>query len=542
MMRLLVPLLLWSVCVGQDPMLKPTKPAFTFHPAVVSGWWDYSQATHLTGAGKAVRLFDKLKLRHQTATQRTYETFTITEPGVAVHGGVRAYSGKTHGDFWVRVVYGHRGTSKVTWQRLNLSVTGAVAVSIDKALGQVGHGQGVLVRWRYDFAKKHRVPMRLERRRASGLAPPPYFIIPEKPSWFVVPAPVPVAIPAPYAQTSMVPCYPGRTGDQENFGFNHILADLWSSTNREQEWFRLLATEAGRPGHWFNEDGTLVLDDTPTTNLLVGGADLHPKSKGYNTQAWFKTSGDWVARSPRGYRWRGWDDQHWGAGPLCQAVWLYGDLGLLWECEHLAATWLFSSPFESRGTTHFQPNNARANGRTIQSGACLYWALLDWAPELAERVRNRLLRLLELQIVKWQAEGPIVKRGQASVWMHAEWVNGLTAAVNLPMPDALRRKTAIVGTQIAQWILGAFKKFHDDTYWGIPYYVDAKGLPIVDEPTGKGLISWCIGAIQLLNDNIDPSVTVAERAKAASILKQWITDRDPPVGGGFPRWMEWLVR
>lgn len=300
MKRLSLALLLAGTGLSQDPLLKPTDEpqAFTYHSALVAGWGQFATTTRLEGTREAVQLFDvsKMRLFKQSSKQRTYTTFNITDEGLAVRAGIRTYSDIPYVDCWLRVVYGHRGTSKVTWQRLNLSVKGPAELSVDQALGQVGHGQGVLVRWRYDFARKAHVPMRLERRRARGLAPPPYFTIPARPRWLVVPAPVQLPRPRPYEQTPFVPAYPGRTGDQENFGFNHILADLWSGTNGEQEWFRFLCTEAGRPGHWFNTDGTLVSDNTPTTNLLVGEASFHPKCKGYETQAWFKPRGDWVAR------------------------------------------------------------------------------------------------------------------------------------------------------------------------------------------------------------------------------------------------------
>ncbi|NND85487.1 MAG: hypothetical protein HKN46_10110, partial [Acidimicrobiia bacterium] len=167
----------------------------------------------------------------------------------------------------------------------------------------------------------------------------------------------------------------------------------------------------------------------------------------------------------------------------------------------------------------------------------LYWAILLRNPELADKVKRRLEQLLDLQIVRWEQVGPIVKRGTASVWMHGEWVNGLAALLKI-FPERLADISGI-GFPMARWVLKAWKHW-DGEQWGIPYYVNVDASPISEGPS-MGLSDWTLASLQLLDGHARHLLAEDELTKLDAILEDRIYSRKSPPQGGIPRWLEWLI-
>jgi hypothetical protein len=276
--------------------------------------------------------------------------------------------------------------------------------------------------------------------------------------------------------------------------------------------------------------------------LVFSGNWWHEKSSGFDTENWIRHTvpgipwKDKHAYTPQGSRWRGWDNQHWGMGHICQAYQITEDCGLELLIEHTAQMWLFMNPVVSKGTTHHKPGAARARGRVVEAGANMYHSLNN--TDLKERVKQRIIRLLELQVEDWDARiakhgHPYIARsdGSVAIWEHALWIKGIVASLGcLDSTSTLYDRLLDISLEMSEWILDGFQQWPDlGNRWYIPYTIKmnegTSGNP------SKGLSKWCLPSLQVLDRYGQEILTPEQITKLQNILDQFLD-----VAGTLDRW------
>jgi hypothetical protein len=553
--------------------LVPIEKRFQFHSAVAARWHDYARSTTLLGE----RLFqfgpEHRKAEECDATTEVYERkIKIFDMMVVVIA--QAFSDKPYVDFWCRVVFGHTGTSKVNFPYESLVIANVGVRLNTLADGHIGHGQGVLERWRWDFERVKPVSMARKRIRPLTFGdavktedettwpllyptPPPYFSTPKPPKWLISRAAKRDALqsivtaerrPHPTWSSSLyVPAFPGQTGDQEIFGRNHVLADLAvpDDDSREEVWFAQLRHEAHRKA-FYNPDGTLATVEKYPQLVLHSDGAFHPDSKG---TPWFAPDKDdyyWMGKTPKGERWRFWDKQHASVAVLCQVYWLYGDKGLGLLIRELAETYLFAFPVVDKGTTHQKRGQERAQGRPLESLAALYSAYGD------ERLKTHALAMFEIQDIGWRQHGIQThwEKDRNDKWYEhyyvhevGEHVAGLAAlAAMIGIEHPAYRRVIDMGVDLATFCLKWFVNYgaKQSPVYATPYEVDVEGKWWSKSPSW-GLSTWSLTALQLLDRYARHILNEDEGHKLDAILKQYIDDARPPRSGGWPETWEFLI-
>ena len=527
------------------------EPSFCLHPDI---------ATKATKFRMTLDGIDLLKdihpFRQNPPHTADFKSFNSNAEGLGVYLASRMYTGRPYVDIWVYAIVGNESTSQVSWTRVDrvltvgLEGTELTNISLDpEPSGHMGHGQGYPLKFlRYNFQAEGVVEpdLSLETRVHSTDVPPPFFKIPKPPHWLRTHAELEMAsLMVVYAEnkdykafdrTIYVPAFPGKTGDQEVFGINHILPD-YLTTSRITTWRKQLYMEGCRPGHFLHSDGKLITDDEYPRLVLDSSGWFHPHSKG---DPWFAPSDyNMMARTPDGTKWTYWDDQHWGLGPLMQSFWMYNDMGLELLARFTQEGWLFTTPLVDKGPTHHSAGAARAQGRELEAGAHLWHAFKD------PRVLARIEGLLINQFKKWDEDmlkygtGLCFRSDGIAPWEHGIKVMGQAAILNTPVDEALKTKAIDHGIEIAKWVLSFFLDWGNGDL-ATPYVVAHDRKSWSSTPS-YGLSIWCLPAMQLLDQIGKKHLTIAEQEKLARILDQYIYNKDIPSGGGWSETWEHLI-
>ena len=424
-----------------------------------------------------------------------------------------------------------------------------------------GHGQGLpLFAWSVDF-ENMRVQQPTNRKPQIGhpTSLPPYFSGP-RPRFDTGRALDAIAAAelrdfVAFDRTQYLPAYPPRSGDYDNFGVNHVLPDVYggmgSGVGRYYSWLSQLANYGCQPGKLLLRDLSLCTHKTHPKLCLWDDGYPHRDSK---DPAWYEEhDGDSMARTPDGTKWRCFDIEHWAVGPLFQAWFVYRCPGLEMLCEHVRETFFLQTPVVDKGPTVHKAGPARTQGRRgAETPAYLYWFdVLRGKPTAIQESGDHLVAMAEIiadthedkaaredpwyWLEYWDPIG-----WHVPVWQHAVRAKGLVATLKAleAMGDAeLAARIASVGIFDAKLTLSRFQR-RDDGGWLFPYYFwpgnDEKNRTLGGN--GRGMITWCLPAIQAAPDTV---LDADEQAKRAAILEHYVDNRRNL--GHWDETDEWLL-
>ena len=520
--------------VAQDTPAQDIAPSFRWHKDIISGL-----KKGLTMSVNGTLLAHNLAVKSQSHDKIDFHSFN--RAGHLCYRVIaRAYSGKSHVDFWLQVSYGHTKDSAPLYQREKIQVTfnDIVKTLDDPPIGsQVYHGQGLPVSiFRFDFS-------------SNTLEKPDQFVILGKVKavapWFTAYAPPASLSPlmdlvilrkkddktfAPFEQSRYVPLFPGQTGGQAQFGTYHVAPDIYAGICLIDIWRRQLYQEGCRPIHFVNPDGTRAREEDWPGTILAG--QFHGSAPGKHWMKYSDPRNPWRDKPAVTPRWYPWNHQHWSIGPLAQVYMLTGDPGMEMLLYDLAEVWLWSNPDVPKNTALAKAGAARKQGRTIEAGASLYWAIKD--ETIRARLIKRLKNLLRIQVNAWKdrkashPSGAVPIPQGYSAWEHGLWIKGLEAGIYLFKNDPeLGSDLREMSTEICTWILGHFKQYPTGLF-ALPYEIRA------DNSSGpsKGLSLWAMPAMQILARQKN-SLTALEKSKLSAILGQYLSG-NPTESGWQP--------
>lgn len=530
------------------PLLKQTAPehqGFRLHPSIAAKWPDFVKQSTING----VHVLEGLKITRDTEDEVRAEAWHQYKDVGMVGVIVCARRDDPQLEIYPMFRYGHTELSTVTFARVSLSMhmpsIGHDFV-MDSTHGIAGHGQGVRgIRFQVNFQHDWITEVFTRDPVRTDDDPPPYMSVPRPPeglslikSFERTVALEDLDFPAWDGSYYTRP-FPGQTGDQEIFGLSAIHADIWnvhSYKTREGAWWKQMRNELHRPGLFLNPDGTFPRDDDPRFDQLAGNDQWSTHSKGYRDQAWFKpgTNGsnmwNWKARTSSGQQWYTYDPQHWGLLPLTQVWWRYDDPALFWVLNALKEQWLFSTPVVDKGVS-YGPGAARAQGRVLQAGACLWHATKD------SRLLSRLKDLLKIH----EDHAPLFfsRKDGIPPWEYGERVNGYYSMLHLPLPEETLQFVLERGKATARKVLSWCHDFGSagDPLWAWPYLVRADGSPI----GGPSISEWNLASMQLLDKYARADLNANENMVLSAILDQWIERMPIYENGPVPERIEWLV-
>jgi hypothetical protein len=470
-----------------------------------------------------------------------------------------------HIDFWFFHYWGHTGTSQVTWPKA--STPGPITIDSQPFFAW---GEGRPVRVANWFATGHgmvdRVRLNLTAFQVwttgkvsnSTNTDPllPFDAHPTAPSWTTDKAKTlwneifaakgtQSSMQKPYTgddreqfrENEWCLAFPGRTGDQERFGINHLGVDVWAGGDaREEAWWMVLRKHMNQLGNFVHPVSGDVVDflESRYDGLVMHQDGIRTDSNGWNNdpakgQNWFnhKTVSEfsWMSKDPvSGQRWFTFNQQHWAVNHLCQYYDRHKDPAVYQMILHAQSRWIASWPIVNKGPTLHNPGAHRARGRGMQAAACMY--LITQDAQLLTQIKGRLeIELTEHASEIAQHGVPYPSNGQS--WESAIHATGLMAVTipSITLGSPLQENVETMLQTIAEWVLLTWHEYPVSSgNWTIPYQVETNGTARAGQENFSGRV-WALAPIQWLYYHKLGSLTSAQQTKVQNIITDRVTNQ-----------------